>query len=138
MNEYTFDDIEIGKSESFSVNVTQEMMDKFLDISGDYNPLHCDEQYAITRGFESRVVYGMLTSSFYSKLAGVYLPGKFCILYGVDSKFNKPVYVGDVLKVSGTVIQKNSTVNMITTKATIINQLDITVSTAIIKASFIY
>ena len=40
MNEYRYADIEVGHTESFSVNVSQDMLDKFKDITGDVNPLH--------------------------------------------------------------------------------------------------
>lgn len=106
VNEYLYDEIEIGLEEGFTRQVTQEMMESFRALSGDINPLHCDEAYAASLGHPSCVVYGMLSASFYSTLAGVYLPGKHCLLLGVDTKFNKPVYVGDALTVSGKVIKK--------------------------------
>ena len=113
MNEYRFDDLrskeEYGAdctTEEFTVEVTEEMMDKFLSITGDVNPLHNDGEYAVSKGFEGRVVYGMLTSSFCSTLAGVYLPGKYCILHSVETAFRMPVYIGDTLTVKGFVKTK--------------------------------
>ena len=64
MNIYTFSDIYEGLEESFDVTITSDMMDKFLDISNDTNPLHVDVNYAKEKGFKDRVVYGLLTSSF--------------------------------------------------------------------------
>ena len=68
MNEYKFSDIKVGLTESFDTKIDISMMDKFLDISNDTNPLHIDENYAKKQGFANRVVYGLLTSSFYSNL----------------------------------------------------------------------
>ena len=44
MKEYRFEEISLGLSESFEVEITREMMDKFQDISGDVNPLHSDTE----------------------------------------------------------------------------------------------
>lgn len=122
MNTYTFEELNVGMKESFTVTITEEMMEAFKQLSGDINPLHCDEAYATESGFPGRVVYGMLTASFYSTMAGVYLPGQRAILQGVDSKFRSPVYIGDTLTVTGKVAEKNDTFRMITVKADITNQ----------------
>ena len=128
MNEYKFSDIEIGLGESFEVKIDASKMDKFLDISNDINPLHVDSNYAKKKGFPNRVVYGLLTSSFYSTLVGVYLPGKYCILQGIDIQFSKPVYIGDALKISGKVIYINEAYKQIEIKAFITNQNNESVS----------
>ena len=47
MNEYTYDDILIGMTESFSKRITPEMEDAFRAITGDENPLHKDDVYAV-------------------------------------------------------------------------------------------
>ena len=133
MNEYKFLDIVLGLEESFEVKIDVSKMDKFLDISNDINPLHIDNNYAKEKGFSSRVVYGLLTSSFYSTLVGVYLPGKYGILQGVDIQFSKPVYIGDTLKISGKVIYINIAYKQIEIKAFITNQNNEKVSKATIK-----
>ena len=138
MNEYKFSEIEIGFEESFVIAVDKSKMEKFLDISKDTNPLHNDTNYAKKMGFQDRVVYGLLTSSFYSTLVGVYIPGKYCILQGIDIQFSKPVYVGDVLKVSGKVSYINEAYKMIEIKAFIMNQDNIKVSKATIKAGVMH
>ena len=133
MNEYKFEDIKVGLAESFDIKINASMMDKFLNISNDTNPLHIDKNYAKEKGFSDRVVYGLLTSSFYSTLVGVYLPGKYCILQGIDIQFSKPVYIDDELKISGKVGYINEAYKQIEIKATIVNQENKKVSKATIK-----
>jgi 3-hydroxybutyryl-CoA dehydratase len=133
MNEYKFTDIQIGLEESFEVTIDAAMMDKFLDISNDTNPLHIDSDYAKEKGFQDRVVYGLLTASFYSTLVGVYLPGKYCILQGIDIQFSKPVYSNDIVKISGKVSYINEAYKQIEIKATITNEANQKVSKATIK-----
>lgn len=113
MNEYTYDEITIGQEESFQVTVSEEMMEQFLQITGDVNPLHRDASYAATRQYVDKVVYGMLTASFFSTLAGVYLPGRYSLIHSVEIKFLRPVYVGDMLTVSGIVKEKEDAYRML-------------------------
>lgn len=113
MNEYTYDEITIGQEESFQVTVSEEMMEQFLQITGDVNPLHRDAVYAATRQYVDKVVYGMLTASFFSTLAGVYLPGRYSLIHSVETKFLRPVYVGDMLTVSGIVKEKEDAYRML-------------------------
>lgn len=133
MNSYQFSDIYIGLEDSFNKKVTSDMMDKFLDISGDYNPLHMDSDYAKEKGFQDRVVYGLLSSAFYSTLVGVYLPGKYCILQGIDIQFSKPIFINDDLKIVGKVSYINEAYKQVEIKAFIINQDNKKVSKATIK-----
>ncbi len=122
MNTYTYDEIEVGQAESFTVTVTEDMLSSFKAITGDNNPLHNNEDFARAKGQPGRVAYGMLTASFLSTLAGVYLPGERSLIQQVEIKFAKPVYIGDTLTVTGQVAEKNDTVQRIELKATITNQ----------------
>ncbi len=122
MNEYSYEELSIGQEASFSRIITAEMMDTFLRLSGDENPLHADESFAKGKGFPGRVVYGMLTASMYSCLAGVYLPGKNCLLQSVYTDFIQPVFIGDTLTVTGKIAEKNDSVRQIIIRAVIRNQ----------------
>ena len=137
MNSYKFDDISVGLEEHFNVKVDADKLDKFLEISGDNNPLHSDISYAKSRGFLDRVVYWMLTASFYSTLVGVNLPGKFCILQGIDIQFSKPVYIGDILSITGKVTYINEAYKQLEIKAIIKNQHEKKVSKATVKVGVI-
>lgn len=144
MNLYTFDEItaysdqrEAADTAEFEVVVTDAMMQKFYEICGDQNPMHTDALYACENGYKDRLVYGMLTASFYSTLAGVYLPGKYCVLQKVESSFHRPVYIGDRLTIWGRVKDKRESVRRITVEALIRNQNGEKVSKALIYAGVI-
>ena len=122
MNSYHFDDLYEGLSVSFETEITSEMMDAFKAISKDENPLHMDEAFAKTQGYKDRVVYGMLSSSLLSQLVGVHLPGRYCLLQGMELKYLNPVYIGDTLTVTGTVTELHPSVQMAIIKAVISNQ----------------
>ena len=106
MNTYTYDDILIGQEEQFEFYVSDEYMDSFCKMTGDNNPLHTDKEYATKRGYRDRVCYGMLTASFLSTLAGVYLPGERSLIHSVQINMLQPVYVNDKLKCIGIVTNK--------------------------------
>lgn len=69
MNHYTFQDLSIGMVESFQVVVTQENHEMFLKLSGDVDPLHTDQAYALQEGYRGCLCYRMCTASFYSTLS---------------------------------------------------------------------
>lgn len=121
MNKYKFDEIKIGMQEEFKVEITPENMKRFGYMTGDVNPLHNDENYAFKYGYNKCVGYGMLTASYLSTLAGVYLPGEKSLIQSVEINFIKPVLIGDILIVKGEVINKNNLFHVITIKTTIIN-----------------
>lgn len=134
MNHYTLAEMTPGLTESFTVTVTEEMMQDFERLSGDCSPIHIDEDYARRRGYPGRVVYGMLGASFFSTLAGVYLPGEHCLLHGVECKFARPVFIGDTLTVTGTVLRVSEAVAEAEIKAVITNQEGKKVTRGIIRA----
>jgi MaoC family protein len=129
MNIFTYDEIKKGYSFQFNEKITEEMMTLFLELSGDTNPLHCDRNYALEKKMKDRVVYGMLSSSFYSKLVGVYIPGKYCLLQGIKIQFNNPLFIGDEITVNGKVVDKDDTFKILKIKANI-KTFDKTISKA--------
>ena len=137
MNEYILNEIEIGLEASFTKTMTTEMEDAFRQITGDDNPLHRDDGFAREIGggrFKGHASFGMLTASLYSTMAGMYLPGKYSLIHSFDElSFLKPVYAGDVLTVTGTVIDKNEDLKLIILKVSIRNQENKLVSRAKMK-----
>ena len=122
INEYNFDDIEIGHTEQFSVQMDESLLDSFATISGDYNPLHMDQKYAQKTRFKNRVVHGMLLGSFLSQLFGVHLPGKNALYFSQTLNFRSPCFIGDKISIRGEVTEKHTTTRMLTIKTTIHNQ----------------
>ena len=134
MNEYRITDLSAGQQESFTVTVTEDMMAKFREITGDINPLHVSDDFAKEKGFPQRVVYGMLTASLISTLGGVYLPGKYCLIQGVEVRFAKPVFIGDVLEVTGEAVKVDRDLRYLEIKVTIRNQRNEKVLRGLLKA----
>lgn len=112
-NNLLLGDIKIGDSTSFLRSFTEEDILLFSKLSGDENPLHMDETYAKNTSFGQRVVHGMLVASLCSRLVGMNLPGKRCLYLGQTLNFRNPVFLDDVLSVSGTVTFKSESTSII-------------------------
>ncbi len=122
MNNYSYEDIKVGMEESFVSEVTEESLSLFRTLTKDENPLHNDSEYAKKLGYRDKVAYGMLTASFLSTLAGVYLPGRRSLIHSVETKMTRPVYVGDELTIIGEVVEKSESLPVFTMNVTIRNQ----------------
>lgn len=59
--EYTIDTIKVGENASFKMQITEDMQEAFLKLSGDNNPVHTDPAYAVAQGYADILVYGFLT-----------------------------------------------------------------------------
>lgn len=132
--EYSFEEIEVGLNHSFELIINEELVSDFAEISGDFNPLHMDEQYAKDAKFEKRVCHGMLLASFFSRLIGMYLPGKNALYFSQNLNFVKPCFIGDKIIVNGEVIDKSESTKMIKIKTTILNQNNETLVEGIAQA----
>jgi acyl dehydratase len=121
LSKYTFDEIEIGLTKQFQITITESMVDDFAKLSGDFNPLHTDNEYAISSGFHGKVCHGMLLGSFFSRLIGMYLPGKHALHFSQSLKFVNPCIINEKVTVKGEVLDKSAASKIITIKSTITN-----------------
>ena len=124
-NSINFKEITIGYSKKFTVKITSKMLEDFATLSGDYNPLHMDSEYAEKTQFKKQVCHGMLLTSFFSRLIGMYIPGKNALYFSQTVNFRSPCFVEDIVTVTGEVTEKRETTKMITVKTEIYNQNNI-------------
>jgi 3-hydroxybutyryl-CoA dehydratase len=120
--EYRLEDINLGQRKQFSVKITESTVNDFAKISGDYNSLHMEEEYASGTPFKKRVCHGMLLASFFSRLIGMYIPGKNALYFSQSLNFISPCFINDEVTVEGEVIDKSMATRIITMKTTIHNQ----------------
>lgn len=130
MNMYKFHELSVGLKVDFSATVSIKTLRQFRDLSGDENPLHLDDEYARTRGVDGKVVYGLMIGAFYSRLFGMYLPGRNGMLHSIDIRFVKPVYVDDKLFISGEVVYLHDALKVVEISATVLKDNKTEVSRA--------
>ena len=121
-SEYSFDEIEIGMQKSFKIFISEDYLDDFAKLSGDDNPLHMNEEYASSTSFKKRVCSGMFLSSFFSRLVGMYLPGKHALHISQSLNFVNPCFIGETITVEGKVIDKSPATKIIKLETTITNE----------------
>ena len=121
-SEYSFDEIELGMQKSFKVDISKNMLDAFGRDTGDHNPLHMSEEYASSTSFKKRVCSGMFLSSFFSRLVGMYLPGKHALHISQSLNFVNPCFIGEMITVEGKVIDKSPATKIIKLETTITNE----------------
>ena len=121
-SEYSFDEIKLGMQKSFKVDISKNMLDVFGRDTGDYNPLHMSEEYASSTSFKKRVCSGMFLSSFFSRLVGMYLPGKHALHISQSLNFVNPCFIGETITVEGKVIDKSPATKIIKLETTITNE----------------
>ena len=85
---------------------TKDMAD-FAKLSGDYNPIHTDLDFAKSKGFNSPLIYGLLLSTQMSRLIGQELPDKHAVLSGIHMEFNRPSFPEDALIFEAKLINKS-------------------------------
>jgi acyl dehydratase len=95
--------IKIGDKFSTDRVVTDELIRKFAEVSGDYNPIHLDEEFAKTTRFGRRIAHGMLSGAFVSAVLGYELSARKIVYLSQTLKFTAPVFIGDTVTATATV-----------------------------------
>jgi 3-oxoacyl-[acyl-carrier protein] reductase len=117
-----FEAIQVGETQTLTKHITEEDVRKFVDMTGDDNPLHVDRAYAETTSFKDIVVHGMLGASFISTVIGTKLPGTGALWVSQNMEFLLPVRLGDVLTISVTVVKKHERERLLELDTRIVNQ----------------
>ena len=105
-----FDDVEVGQQwESPGRTVTEADIVNFAGLSGDFNPIHVDHEYARKTPFRKPIAHGLLALSIGSGL-GMYCPPMRTLAFlGIkDWQLKEPVFVGDTLHIRCKVQEKEA------------------------------
>ena len=97
--------LKIGDKFSKDRKVTYELVRKFAEVSGDYNPIHLDEEFAKTTRFGRRIAHGMLSGAFISAVLGFEFRERKIVYLSRTMKFVAPVFIDDTVTATGTVIR---------------------------------
>lgn len=117
-----FDAIKMGDRAQFKHVLTQDDVNAFASLTGDFNPLHVDEAFAQKTSFQKPVVHGMLSASFVSTMIGTLIPGAGALWMSQSFDFLRPAYVGDTIEVVAEVKQKSPSTRILVLKITVKNQ----------------
>ena len=102
----SYDQLEIGEEASFSKTITETDVYLFAGVSGDFNPMHVNEEFAKLTPFKTRVAHGALAQSLAAPVLGMKLPGLGTVAVDVYCRFKAPTFFGDTITVKATVKEK--------------------------------
>jgi len=107
-----FEEFSLG--ESFTTRartITEADIVAFAGLSGDFNPLHTDEEFARKTPFKKRIAHGLLGLSVQSGLAqGLGIgEGTTLAFLGLAWNFKAPIFIGDTIHVVQTVEEMRET-----------------------------
>ena len=124
MNEKSrsFANIQVGDKATRSKTVLEQDVRLFAEVSGDYNPLHLDEEYASSTCFKQRIAHGMLVGGILSSVLGNELPGPGTIYLSQTIYFKAPVFLGDSIVAEVEVVEKIPTTKRLRLKTVCLNQ----------------
>lgn len=124
-----YEDIKIGDTAGISKTVTEYDVYSFAGITGDFNPVHVNAEYAKTTMFKERIAHGMLSAGFISAVLGTTLPGANTIYLGQELAFKAPVKIGDTITAKVEVQEKIDEKRRIILLTTVTNQDGVVVTT---------
>lgn len=96
-----------------SLSIDARQMQRFAELSGDFNPLHTDDTFARGKGFEGAVVYGGLLIAKISELVGMRLPGKHSVWASLSVDFLKPLYVDQPAELEAVVARTSPSTGLV-------------------------
>jgi 3-hydroxybutyryl-CoA dehydratase len=102
----TYDELEIGMNASFSKTITETDVSLYAAISGDFNPMHVNEEYSKQARFGRRIAHGAVSQSLIASVLGTKLPGLGTVLVEITVRFRGPTFIGDTVTASAELVEK--------------------------------
>ena len=121
LKEKHMSDLDIGQKAHFTKTITESDVYLFAGITGDFNRIHVDEEYAKTTQFGQRIAHGLLTASLVQHcMSELTTPGGVSLNYNFDMQ--APVFFGDTITANAEVIQKRDDKPIVTLKIMCVKQ----------------
>ena len=114
--------INIGDTFSTQRLITDELIRSFAGVSGDFNPIHLDAEFAATTRFGKRIAHGMLSGALISAVLGNEFRERKIVYLSQTMRFVAPVFIDDTITASGTVKRIRKDKNIVTLDTTCRNQ----------------
>jgi acyl dehydratase len=102
-------DLTDGQKAQRSLTLTEDHVRTFAEMTGDYNPLHFDEDFAAGTSFGRLVVQGGLTTGILHALVAMDMPGPGTVFLSQNWKFTAPVFIGDTITAEAEVLSVHET-----------------------------
>ena len=116
-----------GQSASRSLHVDEKHIERYAELTGDRNPIHVSESYALRTRFKRRIAHGGITTGLISALIAEELPGPGSVFLHADWSFQNPVYIGDTITAKAEVLSVRQDKPVAVLRTSVFNQDEIMV-----------
>ena len=114
----------VGQKASRTMTVKAEHVKTFAKLTGDYNPLHFDEEFARKTKFGKLVAQGGLTTGILHALVAMDMPGPGTVFLSQNWKFTAPVFIGDTITAHARIMEIHETKPVTHLELSVIRQDD--------------
>jgi 3-hydroxybutyryl-CoA dehydratase len=101
------EDLSVGMFAEKTMVVSAEKINAFAELSGDFNPVHVNAEYAATTMFGKRIAHGALSASLISAILGNDLPGPGAIFVELNMRFRKPAFIDEEITARAEIAEIN-------------------------------
>jgi 3-hydroxybutyryl-CoA dehydratase len=115
-------DYTVGANASLSREITEADIQHMAEITGDYNPIHMDEDFAKRTRFKGRIAHGVFSAGLISAVLSTKLPGPGAVYLRQTLDFLYPVRAGDILTAEVEVTSWQADKRIIALKTRCLNQ----------------
>src|SRR5215210_8194264 len=120
-------DLKTGDTFSTTKQITDSVVRAFAELSGDYNPIHLDEEFAKMTLFKKRIAHGMISGALISAVLGYEFKERRVVYLSQTLKFTAPVFLDDTITATATVTNIREDKPIVTLETICRNQNDETV-----------
>ena len=117
-------ELKLGEIARLSRAVSKSDVDRMAELTGDFNPVHVDEEFAKRTRFGSCIAHGVIPFGLISAVLGTKLPGPGAIYLKQSLEFLLPVRVGDHITAEVEVVSWQEDTRIATLRTRCFNQLD--------------
>lgn len=115
-------DLKIGDKFSTSKQITDSVVRAFAELSGDFNPIHLDDEFAAKTRFGRRIAHGMISGALISAVLGYEFKERKVVYLSQTLKFTAPVFLDDTVTATATVANIREDKPVVTLETVCTNQ----------------
>ena len=115
-------DLKIGDKFSTTKQITDSVVRAFAELSGDFNPIHLDDDFAAKTQFGKRIAHGMISGALISAVLGYEFKERKVVYLSQTLKFTAPVFLDETVTATATVTNIREDKPIVTLETVCTNQ----------------
>lgn len=114
--------LKIGDKFSKTKQITDSVVRTFAELSGDFNPIHIDEEFAGTTRFGKRIAHGMISGALLSAVLGYEFKERKIVYLAQTMQFVAPTFIDDTITATATIVKIREDKPVVTLRTVCTNQ----------------